>query len=298
MANSNITTYESSVQDGQPLECFKFVYGNTTYAYTSARFDVALTVTNSGLISTEKYTADHIKRGNIKPSSQGDSSSVSVTVDKDNAVAALFKGSPPSNKVLVTIIRLHEQNHAAYDKVFVGEVVQAAFQDSECELTVKMENWLTRKLPNFMRQFFCCNVIYDASCRLNKADYAKEIYIDGVNGMTITAADLEGTAADYYAGGLLYYGDDVRMISANAGKTLTLRYPFPTTPMGTVTVCPGCDQLFKTCATRFHNTLNFTGCPYVPPEFSDDDKVGSGVYWVDSAVVQRDTDGYVGTISV
>lgn len=298
MADSNITTAESSTQDGQPIECFKFVYGNTTYAYTSSRFDVSLTVTNGELTSTEKYTADHIKRGNIKPSSQGDSSSVSVTVDKDNAVAALFKGSPPSDKVLVTIIRLHEQDHAAYDKVFTGEVIQAAFQDSECELTVKMENWLTRKLPNFMRQFFCCNIIYDASCRLDKADYAKEIYVDGVNGLTITAADLEGSADDYYAGGLLYYGNDVRMISANAGKTLTLRYPFPTTPMGKVTVYPGCDQRFRTCALRFNNVENFTGCPYVKPAQSEETKAGKGVYWVDEAVVQRDTGGYVGTISV
>lgn len=298
MANSNITTYESSIQDGQPLECYKFVYGSTTYAYTSARFDVSLSVTSNGITSTEHYRAEHIRRNGIKPSSQGDSASVSVTVDKDNAVAALFKGTPPSKKVLLTIIRLHEQNHNAYDKVFAGEVVQGAFQDSECVLTVKMENWLTRKLPNFMRQFFCCNVIYDASCRLNKADYAKEVYVDGVNGLVITAAELEGTTDDYYTGGLMHYGDDVRMISANSGKTLTLRYPFPTTPMGKVTVYPGCDQRFRTCAVRFGNTENFSGCPYVKPAQSEDTKAGKGVYWVDEAVVQRDTDGYVGVISI
>lgn len=298
MAGSNINVYESSQQDGQPLECYKFIYGPMTFLYTSSRFDVSLTVKDaSGITSTEKYTSDYIKRNNIKPSSKGDSASVAITVDKDNAVAALFKGSPPTRAVMLTIYRLHEQDHAAYDMIFTGEVTQAAFQGSECELTVKMENWLNRKLPNFMRQFFCCNVIYDVSCRLNKADYAKEIYIDGVQGLTVTAADIAGYDDDYFAGGLMYYGGDIRMISGNTGAKLTLRYPFPTTPMGTVTIYPGCDQRFRTCAQRFNNTLNFTGCPYVPSKTADGDKVGGGVYWVDAAVVQRDTNGYVGTIS-
>ncbi|WP_371374356.1 phage BR0599 family protein [Sporomusa aerivorans] len=297
MADSNISTYENSTQDGQPLECYKFFYGDTTYQYTSSRYDVALTVTTDSATSTETYTADHIKRDAIKPSSKGSSNSTVVTVDKDNAVAALFKASPPDKPVYLNIFRLHDQDHAAYDTIFVGEIIEAAFEDSECNLTVKMENWLTRKLPNFTRQFFCCNVIYDASCRLNKADHAKEIYIDGYKGLTVTV-DLTGYEDDYFAGGLFYYNNNVRMITASNETTLTLRYPFPTTPMGNVTIYPGCDKLFKTCATRYDNTLNYTGCPYVPPEFSNDDKVGSGVYWVDSTVVQRDTDGYIGTISL
>jgi len=297
MADSNIATYENSTQDGQPLECYKFVYGDSTYLYTSSRFAVALTLNSGSATNTETYTATHIKRNNIKPSSQGDSSSAIITVDKDNAVAALFKGTPPNKPVTVSVIRLHDQDHAAYDTVFVGEVTQATYHDSECELTVKIENWLDRKLPHFERQFFCCNVIYDSTCGLNKEDYAKTIYIDGVAGLTITA-DLSGLEDNYLAGGLMYYGDDVRMITSNTSTTLTIRYPFPSTPMGNVVICPGCNKLFKTCASCFGNTLNFTGFPYVPPEFSDDDKVGSGVYWVDSSVVQRDTDGYVGTISL
>lgn len=298
MADSNTSLYENSDQNGQPMECYKFVYGGNTYLYTSARFDVSLQLKQDGMISTEKYTADYIKRNNIKPSSQGNTAAVTITVDKDNAVAALFKGSPPTRKVMVSILRLHDPDHTAYDQVFLGEVVQGAFRDSECELTAKMENWLTRKLPNFTRQFFCGNVIYDASCRLSKVDYAKTIYIDGVNGLMVTAADLEPFEKDYFAGGLIFYNGDVRMISGNQGKNLTLRYPFPTTPMGTVTIYPGCDQRFRTCALRFNNTLNFIGCPYVKPAQGESTQAGKGVYWVDSLVVQRDTDGYVGTISL
>jgi uncharacterized phage protein (TIGR02218 family) len=297
MADSNISLYEESQQNGIPLECYKFTYANIMYLYTSNRYDVTLKVLNNNVISSERYTADHIKRNSIKPSSQGGVSTVTITVDKDNAVAALFKGSPPSRKVMVDIIRLHDQDQAAYDTVYVGEITQAAFRDSECELTVQLEIWLSRKFPNFMRQFFCCNVVYDESCRLNKSDYEKKIYVDGVSGLTVTSNDLVQYEENFFAGGLMYFNGDVRMIASNKDGTLRMRYPFPTTPLGIVSIYAGCNGLFRQCATRFSNTLNFTGCPYVPPELSHNDKVGKGVYWVDSSVVQRDTDGYVGTIS-
>ncbi|EGO65622.1 phage BR0599 family protein [Acetonema longum] len=298
MAQSNITVYESSAQNGQPIECYKFRYRDMTYLYTSDRSDVALTVTENELTGTERYAADYIRRNSIKPSSQGDSSSVVVTVTKDNAVAALFKAAPPDKPVTLTIIRLHDQDHGVFDKLFAGEIVQASFRDSECELTVKMENWLSRKLPNFMRQFFCCNVVYDASCRLNKADYEQTLYVDGASGLNVAMNELTNYETDYFAGGMMYYGGNMRMISANAGAALTLRYPFPATPMGYVTLVPGCDKLFRTCAKRFNNTLNFTGCPYIPPDTDSAAQVGNGVYWVDSAVVKRDTDGYIGRISM
>lgn len=298
MADSNISIYENSQQDGQPLECYRFTHKDTAYLYTSARYDVQLTLEQDQLTRTEKYLADHISRGDIKSQGQGNPVSMPVTVSKDNAVAKLFQGAPPDNPVLLQVFRLHDQDHSAFDKIFVGEVIQANFKDSSCELTVKIENWLSKKLPNVMRQFSCNNVIFDSKCRLNKADYAVQIYIDRVDGLTVTSSQLAEFAENYFAGGQFYFNDNVRLIDSSKDDKLILRYPFPSTPMNYVTVVPGCDQLFRTCALRYHNTLNFSGCPYVPPATNDKTKVGKGVYWVDSQVVQRDTNGYVGSISM
>jgi len=298
VANSNILAYENSTQDGQPIECFKFTHKATSYLYTSDRFDVQLLFKAGSATRTESYAADFIQRGGIKASSQGDSASLSVKVTKDHSVAKLFQGAPPDRPVMLELYRLHDQDHTAFDKIFVGEIIQANFEDSTCELTVKTENWLGKQLPNLTRQFFCCNVIFDGKCRLKKEDWTVNIYIDKVEGLTITSSQLADYPDDYFAGGFFYYGDNVRMIQSNKGNKLVLRYPFPTTPMNNVTIYPGCNHLFRTCATKFHNTLNFTGCPYVPPATGTNTKVGQGVYWVDSQVVQRDTDGYVGTISM
>ncbi len=298
MANSNISIYENSIQSGQPIECYRFQYKDTSYLYTSDRFDIQLTIRADGLTRTEKYAADYITRSGIQAPGQGDPASLTVTVSKDNAVAKLFQGAPPDKSVMLVLYRLHDQDHAAFDKIFMGEVIQARFQGSNCELTVKAENWLTKKLPNLMRQFFCCNVIFDSKCRLKKEEWAVPIYIDSVDGLTVTSSQLAAYAENYFAGGLFYYGDNVRMIDSSKGDKLVLRYPFSSTPLGNVTIYPGCDQLFRTCALRYQNTLNFTGCPYVPPATDNKTKVGKGVYWVDETVVQRDTDGFVGTISM
>ncbi|HMM22691.1 MAG TPA: phage BR0599 family protein [Selenomonadales bacterium] len=298
MADSNIGIYENSIQDGQPIECYKFTYKATSYLYTSDRFEVLLLIQEGGVTRTETYAADYIQRGGIKASSKGDSASLAVQVTKDHPVAKLFQGAPPDQPVMLELYRLHDQDHAAFDKIFVGEVVQANLEESTCELTVRTENWLSRQLPNLSRQFFCGNVIFDGKCRLRKEDWAVNIYIDRVDGLTVTSAQLADYAENYFAGGFFYFGDNVRMIQANKENKLILRYPFPSTPMNNVTIYPGCDHLFRTCAVKFQNTLNFTGCPYVPPTTGNNTKVGQGVYWVDSLVVQRDTNGYVGTISM
>lgn len=301
MAGTNIGIYEGSTQDGQPVECYKFTHGDTSYLYTSTQYDVQLTIKEGTATRTESYTADYIKRDSLKGASKGNDASLTVTVDKDNAVAKLFQGAPPDKPVTMVLYRLHDQDHAAFDKTFTGEVTQAQFDGSECELTVVMENWLAKKIPNFMKQFTCSNIIYDENCRLNKEDRAVNIYIDRVDGLTVTSSQLADYPENYFAGGFFYFGDNVRMIQSSLGNTLVLQYPFSSTPMNNVTIYPGCDLLFRTCALKFQNVLNFTGCPYVPPRGENDltqDVVGHGVYWVDSQVVQRDTDGFVGTISV
>jgi len=38
--------------------------------------------------------------------------------------------------------------------------------------------------------------------------------------------------------------------------------------------------------------------PYVAPTDSTKNPTGKGAYWIDNLVIQRDTDGFVGTIDI
>jgi uncharacterized phage protein (TIGR02218 family) len=298
MAGTNIGAYEFSQQDGKPIECYRFTYDIGVYTFTSHHSDVMLTIDDNGLTRTETYFATYIERNSIKPASKGDSSALSVTVSKDNSVAKLFQGFPPEKPVMLTILRFHEQDKSKRDIIFSGRVGQASFEDSDCVLTVKLESWANRELPNGMRQFYCNNVIYDHNCQLVENDWKQEIFIDKVEyNVNIYSEDFRSHPDGYFVGGLFRHEGSTRLITEHVGNRVKIKYPFVENPHDQAVVAPGCDHLFKTCALRFGNTLNFTGCPYVPPANPERTNIGRGVYWVDSQVVQRDTDGYVGTIS-
>lgn len=47
------------------------------------------------------------------------------------------------------------------------------------------------------------------------------------------------------------------------------------------------------CASRFGNTDNFSGIPYVKPYNPYTHVVGGGAYWINSSVIIRDTHGFV-----
>lgn len=298
MAETNIGLYENSIQDGQPIECYKFTNEGAAYQYTSHCDDVDIQIKSNDLQRTETYFAEYIERQSIKPASKGDSAALTVTVSKDFVIAKMFQGPPPEKPVLLSIYRLHDQDHTKFDTVFTGRVAQASFEDSVCHLTVKMESWLSKEIPNGMRQFTCNNVLFDSKCRLQERDWCVPVFIDRVVGLDIFSTTFKEHADGYFANGFLRFDGHIRQIVEHVGDRIRLKYPFINTPRNDVTVAPGCDQLFKTCAKRFHNTLNFTGCLYVSPANPQKTNVGKGVYWVDSQVVQRDTDGFVGTIQL
>lgn len=295
MAESNISLYENSVQDGQPIECYKFTYQEDSYLYTSHCLDVTLVFPNG---QTETYVAEYIERAEIKPASKGDAASMTVDVGKDHVIAKLWQGPPPERPMAITIYRLHEQDHSKMDVVFYGRIRQASFEGSKCHLTAKLENWLSKEIPSGKHQYFCNNVIFDANCGLVKAGWTVTAAVERVVGLHVYAAAFTGYPDGYFAGGFFYYDGYVRMITEHQGDRVRLKYPFISAPRNEITLTPGCDHRFRTCAQKFQNTLNFTGFPYVAPTDPEKNPTGKGVYWVDSLVIQRDTNGFVGSIDL
>ncbi|VBB05561.1 Hypothetical protein LUCI_0771 [Lucifera butyrica] len=298
MADSNITLYENSVQNGRPVECYQFTHAGMNYQYTSANQDVSIIFTENGLQRTEKYFADYIERETIKPASSSDSVSVTIKVSKDNAVAKLYQGPPPEKPVYCKIYRLHAQDLSNFDVAFYGRVSQASFEASECSLTVKLEDWLSKEIPNGARQFTCNSMIFDSKCRLKEEDWVVAAFVDRVVGLDVYSTTFAQYPDGYFTGGFLRFDGGIRQIAEHVDDRVKVKYPFLSTPRNEIVVAPGCDHLFKTCATRFRNTLNFTGCLYVPPANPEKTNVGKGAYWVDSQVVQRDTNGFVGNIEM
>lgn len=293
--DSQIKPEETSVDTGQPIELYVFMYGDINYLFTSDAQNITIPMSDG---TTKTFYADTIQRENIKPGSSGSSEACIIRVDKDNSIAKLYEGAPPETAIKVFVYRLHANDLNRYDIVMRANITQVQFSDSECQLTCTMDAWLQKELPNGMNQYYCGHSIFDHNCKLQKSDFMISALIDKVDGAAIYSSAFAGYADGYFAGGRLYYGDSVRMIASHIGNCVILKYPFMETPRNTVSVVPGCDQLFTTCAKRYANTLNFSGIPYCPPTDPEKNPTGQGAYWIDSLVIQRDTDGNVGTISL
>lgn len=298
MADSNITLYENSREDGEPIECYRFNIGITTYLFTSARDEVTLTIKENGLTRTETYSPDYIKRTTIKPGSQGSAPTTDIEMSGDNVIAMLYSGPPPEEKVNIQVLRLHDQDHTAFDIVFTGRGSQCAFGDSIATLTCKMESYMDQEIPNGRRQFTCGNVIYDGKCRLKEADWQVEAFVDRAEGLHVYSSTFANYPDGYFSNGIFRYNGNVRQVLSHVGNYIILKYPFTELPREKVLIAPGCDLLFSTCAKKFNNYLNCSACLYVPPANPEKTAVGRGTYWQDEQVIQRDSDGFVGTISL
>lgn len=296
---SRVEAFEKSIDNGQPIELYRFSQGDLDYFYTSNYEDVSIRIQDGEKIRTEKYFADHVSRAEIRPNTSGSSAvDMQITMWKDHPVAKLFQGAPPESSVAVKIYRVHAGDIERYDVVFYGMISQATFEDSECRLTAKMENWLDKEIPRGRYQYFCQNSIFDANCMLNKEDWQVKVFIDKVDEVRIYCEQFAEYPDGYFDGGCVYYDKQARRVDSHKGNVVTIRYPFLRPPRNEAVITPNCNHLFSVCAERFQNALNFTGFPYVPPTDPEKNPTGQGAYWLDSEVVARDTDGFVGKITL
>jgi uncharacterized phage protein (TIGR02218 family) len=128
---------------------------------------------------------------------------------------------------------------------------------------------LENNMPHNTYQPTCVHVLYDSGCTLPKGSFSVSgTALAGSNAETlnmtgITTSHAQGTITVTSGANS---GLTATVKSASAG-TLKLMYPLPS-PIATgdaVTVYFGCDHKFATCLSKFANTANFRGFPYIPP---------------------------------
>lgn len=286
--------YETSEHDGKPVECYRFSYNGLNYNYTSSDHDVTLVVGGE----QEVFSAQYIKRTNLKPTSL---STVTVSVELNNPIAVLYKGPPPEQgKVRLRIFRLHGTNTTDFDTMLWGTISQCSFKEAQAELTVTVEGFLQKEIPRGKLQYWCNNIVYDHICTLKEEEFQTTCKVTQISGMSLFAEELKQFNDGYFVGGILRIDDNIRsIVDSSSDGYVTIKYPFATQARtGEFTVAPGCNGLFLTCASKFKNTDNFMGVPYTPPTDPEKNPTGGGTYWIDDLIVKRDSDGFIGNITL
>lgn len=255
--------YEISVEDGRPVELFKFVLNGTTYGYTSAE--------DLQTINSIIYSPIAIARGKIDQTRETRSNIVEITVPATNPIVQAYIATIPGQRTSLTILRYQRSDGATPQVVtlFAGFIHSVSFGDFMRTATISIlpaSACLSRQIPRFAYQAQCNHVLYDARCKLDENAFKLTAAVSAVSGATITVPGANAHPNGYYNSGRVDFPatGDSRLILDHVGNVLTLLLPFAQNPLGaSVNAFAGCAHDGAACFS-FNNTVNYGGFPFVP----------------------------------
>lgn len=250
---------EKSVYGGRPVECYKFVFGTTTYLWTSADARVVL--------PQGTFTPAVISRGSLDHSKEDNAGNLEVTVARDNPLVNPFMPYVPGSSVALTLFRAHRGDEANATPVFFGQVVSIVVHDSEVVLTcAPFDQAFKRQIPLLTCQPRCQWALYGAGCGLTAASFRDTCTVGSVSGVTVTSSNFSARADQWFRNGWMEDSvGDIRMVVDHVGSQIKLMSPYPALAGGhIVKVYAGCDRTEAVCASKFNNLANHLGFPRVP----------------------------------
>lgn len=265
---------ELSVQSGSPVFLLLFTRGTKEWRYTAAAYHV------TALGHT--WAPTPVKPGSVTQSNDMAKDTLSLKFPRGHEFASTFLGYSPDQITSVTLYRGHigDGEFVVYWK---GRV--SSFRASGDELSLECEPIFTSlKRPGLRARYqrTCRHALYHRGCSLNAEDWATDglcLTADGVNIVVPEAASLP---VGWLVGGMLKAPDGVlRYILNHNGANLTLIRPLPSLEQAVadagygvnyggqyggaaVRLYPGCDHSLDTCSSKFDNSDNFGGFPWIP----------------------------------
>lgn len=258
-------SFETSGQDGAPIELFEFEVGPTVHRYTSAPDDFEYL--------TKTYLAVQIARSTVDESGELPKDGITITVPRDAAIADEFRVAPPSEVILVNIYRLHYGDGANPERklFWTGRALNCEWKGAVADLTCE-SIYTSLKRPGLRRiyQRMCPHVLFGGACGLVDTVYKSTITLDVVSGVTLNAAAIDAQPDGYFSGGMIEWESspgryERRGIRTHVGADVTLTHAVSGLAAGAaVFFWPGCDHSLATCNSKFSNAVNYGGFPFVP----------------------------------
>jgi len=251
---------ENSSAAGRPVELFEFGLGARQWRYTSAQ----IAQTHVG----HHYAPVSIQRSALEQGAELQRLTLTVTIARDDDVAAQWRAAPPDGVMSLTIYRRHLSDPTAETIVaWKGRVTGCRFMGGCAELSCEpVATSLKRPGLRARYSLLCRHPLYSAGCGVAKESFAAVGAVGAVSGVTVTIEAAGGQPSGFFVAGMLKTADGAaRMIVAHTGNTITLTAPFPGLSAGmTVTLYAGCDHSLAHCRDRFGNLANFGGFPFIP----------------------------------
>ena len=250
-------TQENSVAAGAPVERYRFALGQQVWTVTSGREVL--------IYQNEPYQPVVIRRSAIEQSPEFARNGIDLDCARDFAVAQLFAAARPNGVVSLTVFR----NHLGDDEFITwwkGRVASVVWSGSLAK--IRCESIFTAlKRPGLRAHYQtgCRHALYDTGCGINNQAYKIAGTLSAVSGLTATSVAFLSQSPGWLTGGYLRVGGVPRMITQHSGDTVTLSSVLPGLAVGSAfEAFAGCDRSFSTCQSKFGNSLNFGGFPWIP----------------------------------
>ncbi len=256
-------TEESSVENSQPYEVYRFLLGLDEFLYTSSEDTVT--------VDSRVYVPAEIQRGPISQGKRSRTRVLSVNLAASDAFAQRYVGPPPGTRATLSIFRVQRDDVTATPALIYSGTVKAVtfpkngqFADIQVQ---SIESSTDRAVPRFTYMGMCNHILFDAACGVDPGLFQHVGTVTLVDGNDITINGLNASGLNFLGGFLSSSGDtEKRQILAQSGDVVTVLLPFEQDPDGTtVTAFAGCNRILKEdCAVVFNAEINFGGFAFVP----------------------------------
>ena len=255
---------ETSREDGNVLELFKFTFGAETTRLTSYYKDI--------VFQGSTWTSLAISRDDVQNSIEEALNEIKIFMPMSHPIPEMYINNVPGRVGSVEVFRAHADDPAEETVLdFEGFIAQVSFDAAlVATLTCKPNSSVfKRSAPRFTYQSNCNHILYDTGCKIDRALFRHTALVNAISGRTITVSGLSGQGVDWAIGGMVKIpaggDDDARLILEQSGDTITLLNVFADEVLNTtVDVFAGCDHSLAICESKFANVINFGGFPYVP----------------------------------
>lgn len=255
---------EISNDQGRPIFLYAFSLGTAVFRYTSSDEDV--------IQGGYRWAATAISDDGVKITGEATTDGLTITAPSTIAPVVMFRTTPPSQRIGVSIFHYHEGDSTAVLGYF-GEVLQVG-QPSPGQATITCDTISASMERDGLRlawQRTCPYALYDPrTCRADKDSKAMALTVYEVTNNAVQFGGADGLANGYLDGGFIEWehptrGREFRMIEQQAGNVVTmfgladgLYYGLP------VKAYPGCLRTVADCTNKFNNLPNYGGVPDMP----------------------------------
>lgn len=221
-----IATVETTIQSIQSGRLYQFDRSaSVVWRYTSADRKITHLA--------EDWLPQPISDNGVRMTGEASADTLEIIVPASLPVAQLFRATPPSEEVFVTIYD-YDAGEQDADVCWVGSVSAARF-DGPGQATLICDSLSASMRREGLRLSYersCPHSVYDGQCGVDKAQHAMPVRITALDGISITVARGDGAAhevaaleatrvqildlpdADRYLGGTVAWGATTRTVTA------------------------------------------------------------------------------------